>query len=221
MGPATSPVAPLALAAEHLLTNAGLLDERRRKDGIRSHLVDVQVFADGGVCILVPPLTTGTWLTPVELKRALDVAKTHADRLRVYTEPGDAKLQKPVFDVVVGSGLSRAPGAAPTARSRSGISARSATPGRATGRAGPRESGSRAARSPCSRPNQGSSCPRATPTRSRRRTTNSRPAVCGSRMNSLRRVGERWRPSWTSTGTSSRSPEAWTARVSGPSCAGG
>lgn len=111
--PATAPLAPLALAAEHLLTNARLLDERRRKDGIRSHLVDVQVFADGGACVLVPPFTTGTWLTAVELRRVLEVAKTHDDRLRVYTEPGDGKLQKPVLDVVAGSGLSRVPGAAP------------------------------------------------------------------------------------------------------------
>ncbi len=111
--PPTAPIAPLAIAAEHLLTNARLLDERRRRDGIRSHFVDVQVFADGGACVLVPPMGTGTWLTAIELKRVLAVAKTHDDRLRVYVEPGEPKLQKLVLDVIAQSGLSRAQGAAP------------------------------------------------------------------------------------------------------------
>lgn len=104
------PIAPLAMAAEHLLTNARLLDERRRNGGIHSHSIYVQVFADGGVCILVPPLATGTWLIPSELKRVLDIAKSHDDLLRANIEPGDAKMQAPIQEIITKSGLNEAPG---------------------------------------------------------------------------------------------------------------
>lgn len=114
------PIAPLAMAAEHLLTNARLLDDRRRQGGIRSHMVHAHVFADGGVCILVPPLGTGTWLTPMELKRVLEVAKSHDDRLQVFVEQGDAKLQAPVQKVIAESGLARDQGAAERLISYSG-----------------------------------------------------------------------------------------------------
>ncbi len=106
---ADAPIAPLATAAEHLLTNARFLDERNRQGGIRSHVIYVQVFADGGVCILVPPLATGTWLTPMELKRVLEVAKSHDDRLQVYVEQGDAKMQAPIQGIIAESGLARDP----------------------------------------------------------------------------------------------------------------
>jgi len=106
------PVAPLAMAAEHLLTNARLLDERIRQGGIRPHKVYVHVFSDGGVCLLVPPLGTGTWLTPMDLKRVLDIARSHDDRLQVFVESGDAGLQAAVQKVVAGSGLARDPAVA-------------------------------------------------------------------------------------------------------------
>jgi hypothetical protein len=100
-----SSLAPLATAAEHLLTNARLLDERRKQGGIRSHLIYVHVFDDGGVCVLVPPLATGTWLTTMELKRVLEVAKSHDDRLQLYVEPGEATMQAPVQGIIAESGL--------------------------------------------------------------------------------------------------------------------
>lgn len=106
------PIAPLATAAEHLFTNSRLLDERRRQGGIRSHIIHVHVFGDGGVCILVPPLATGTWLTPMELKRVLEVAKSHDDRLQVYVEQGNAKMQAPIQEIIAESGLARDPGVA-------------------------------------------------------------------------------------------------------------
>lgn len=104
------PIAPFVSAAGHLLTNARLLDERTKQGGIRPHAIYVHVFADGGVCVLVPPLTTGTWLTPLQLKRVLEIAKSQGDRLQVYVEPGDERIQAPVQGIIAESGLSRAPG---------------------------------------------------------------------------------------------------------------
>lgn len=106
------PIAPLAFAAEHLLTNARLLDERNRQGGIGSHKVHVHVFADGGVCLLVPPLDTGTWLTPMDLKRVLEIARSHDDRIQVFVESGDAELQASVQEVVAEAGLTQDPGVA-------------------------------------------------------------------------------------------------------------
>jgi hypothetical protein len=105
-------ISPLAMAAEHLLTNARLLDERIKRDGIRPHKVHVHVFSDGGVCLLVPPLGTGTWLTPMDLKRVLEIARSHDDRLQVFIESGDAGLQAPVQEVIAGSGIARDPAVA-------------------------------------------------------------------------------------------------------------
>jgi len=101
------PIAPLATAAEHLLTNARMLDERRKQGGIKSHVIYVHVFSDGGTCVLVPPLADGTWLTPAELKRVLEVAKSHDDRLQVYVEPGDSGMQAPVQKVITESGMTK------------------------------------------------------------------------------------------------------------------
>jgi hypothetical protein len=106
------PIAPLAIAAEHLLTNARFLDERNKRSGIRPHKVYVHIFADGGVCLLVPPLATGTWLTPMDLKRVLEIARSHDDRLQIFVESGNAELQAAVQEVVAGSGLARDPGVA-------------------------------------------------------------------------------------------------------------
>jgi hypothetical protein len=113
-------IAPLAMAAEHLMTNVRLLDQQRMKGGIRSHTVHVHVFPDGGVCVLVAPDATGTWLTAVGLKKVLEVARTHDDRLQADIELGDSELQAPVSSVLAQSGLSRAPGATPRLLSYAG-----------------------------------------------------------------------------------------------------
>jgi hypothetical protein len=107
------PFAPLVVAAEHLLNNVRLLDERRKKGGIHPYLVHAHIFPDGGVCVLVPPDATGTWLTVGQFRKVLEVARTHDDRLEVDVEPGDSKQQAVAASVLAQSGLRRAPGAAP------------------------------------------------------------------------------------------------------------
>jgi hypothetical protein len=86
------------------VTQIRLLNERTAKGGPPAHTVYAQVFADGGVCVMVPPDPTPSWLTSLGLSRVLASARANGDKLTVHVEPGDARAQAPVLKAIEGAG---------------------------------------------------------------------------------------------------------------------
>lgn len=108
-----SPISPLYLAGQHLITNVRVLDDRRKKGGIGSDLLRVHVLADGGIFLLTPYSREPTCLTQKQLGMVLEIAKAHKDRLEISVEPGDEKLHRSVLQVIDSSGFAGAASGGP------------------------------------------------------------------------------------------------------------
>lgn len=108
-----SPISPLYLAGQDLITNVRVLDDRRKKGGIGSDLLRVHLLADGGIFLLTPYSREPTCLTQKQLGKVLEIAKAHGDRLEVSAEPGAEKLHRGVLQVIDRSGFVGAPSGGP------------------------------------------------------------------------------------------------------------
>jgi hypothetical protein len=101
-------LSPLETARGNLVTQTRLLDERRQRGALGPHEIDAQVFADGGICVRVPPDPTPTWLTANGLKVVLAIGHANGDRLAVHIEPGDEKAQAGALRAIDAAGYTGA-----------------------------------------------------------------------------------------------------------------
>lgn len=108
-----SPISPLYLAGQHVITNMRALDEKRKKGGIGSDLLRVHVLADGGIFLLTPYSREPTCLTQKQLGMVLEVVKAHKDQLQISVEPGDQKLHRSVLQGIDRAGFAAAPSGGP------------------------------------------------------------------------------------------------------------
>ncbi len=96
-------LAPLVAAKDQLVTRSRLLDERRQSGNLGPQDLDVQVLPDGGACVLIPPEPTPLSLTSSGLARVLVIAHANKDRVRVFVNPGDSRLQQNALAAIHGS----------------------------------------------------------------------------------------------------------------------